>query len=183
LTVTCSLFFLLAGRKLIVLLVPCICRSAHRPTFALLSDIKKCSVPDLLFNIIGQFQNQFLRLPCRCIVKARGDMHERCKPEGHAWPRLHIGCTYPYVPLVFFFRDMVKRQILADRAACLIERHQNWEMNPEEFEKRWGQSPSKMSIIRGPDCLLRPRHGPEGDHESEWETVDGENSSTSGTQV
>jgi hypothetical protein len=116
-----TFFLLLAGGKLIVLLVPCICRSAHRPTFALLSEIKKCSVPDLLFNIIGQFQNQFLRLPCRCIVKARGDMHERCKPEGHAWPRLHIGCTYPYVPLVFFFRDMVKRQILADRAACLRE--------------------------------------------------------------
>jgi hypothetical protein len=70
---------------------------------------------------------------------------------------------------------MVKRQILADRAAYLIERHQNWEMNREEFEKRWGQSPSKMSIIRGPDCLLRPRHGPKGDYESEWETVDGEN--------
>ncbi|KAH8761938.1 hypothetical protein BGZ57DRAFT_904471 [Hyaloscypha finlandica] len=66
-----TFFSLLAGGKLIVLLVPCICRRAHRPTFAL-SEIKKCSVPDLLFNIIGQFRNQFLRLPCRCIVKARG---------------------------------------------------------------------------------------------------------------
>lgn len=65
-------FSLLAGGKLIVLLVPCICRSAHRPTFALLSEIKIGSVPDLLFNIIGQFQNQFLRLPCRCVVKSTG---------------------------------------------------------------------------------------------------------------
>lgn len=81
------------------------------------------------------------------------------------------------------FRDVVRRQILADRAACLSVRHQNWQMNPEEFEKRWGQSPPKVSSIRGPDCLLRPQQDPEGDHKSEWKTVDGENSSITGTQV
>jgi hypothetical protein len=68
------------------------------------------------------------------------------------------------------FRETVKRQILADRAACLIERYWNREINPKEFQRRWGQAPTKMSIIRGPDCLLRHREVPEG--ENEWETED-----------
>jgi hypothetical protein len=71
------------------------------------------------------------------------------------------------------FRNEVNRQILADRAACLTERHWNREINPMEFEIRWGQGPSKMSIIRGPDCLLRQRPiEPDRDHESEWEIVE-----------
>jgi len=68
------------------------------------------------------------------------------------------------------FRETVKRQILEDRAACLIERYWNREINPKEFQRRWGQAPTKMSIIRGPDCLLRHREVLEG--ENEWETED-----------
>jgi hypothetical protein len=51
---------------------------------------------------------------------------------------------------------MAKLQILADRAACLIERYWNWGIKPKEFEIGWGQGPLKISIIRGPGCDVSP---------------------------
>jgi hypothetical protein len=36
------------------------------------------------------------------------------------------------------YRETVMRQALADRAACILERYRGKEMNPIEFEMRWG---------------------------------------------
>jgi hypothetical protein len=70
------------------------------------------------------------------------------------------------------FRDTVKQQVLSDRAACLIERYQGRDVNPEEFEARWGEPPLKLSIIRGPGFLQRIPSLEEEDPEPEADGTD-----------
>lgn len=53
------------------------------------------------------------------------------------------------------YRDVIRQQVLGDRAACLIERYQNKDTNPDEFFGRWGQLPLAMSITKGPAFLTR----------------------------
>jgi hypothetical protein len=90
----------------------------------------------------------------------------------------NIACTHS--------RLLIKA--LYDRAACLIERYQGRDINPDEFEQRWGEPPSKLSIIRGPRFLQRlPSLGEEDpepkadginrlepDRDTEWETEEEE---------
>ena len=82
------------------------------------------------------------------------------------------------------YKETIKQQVLADRAACLLERYRGKDIGPREFEERWGEPPLGLSIIRGPRFLRRlPRTEEEGpdseadgytdlelDGDSEWET-------------
>lgn len=51
------------------------------------------------------------------------------------------------------FKDMLKREIMAERSASMQEKYRDERINYREFYNRWGQLPSKTSIIRGPRCL------------------------------
>jgi hypothetical protein len=82
------------------------------------------------------------------------------------------------------YREAIKNQVLADRAACVLERYQDREMNPTDIEERCGEPPLKLSVICGPRFLQRtPSTGEEDpepeadginylglDRDTEWET-------------
>ena len=57
------------------------------------------------------------------------------------------------VTAVSYYREVIKRRILAQRTLALSERYSNRQHNKEVFEEVLGEAPSEIRILRGPKCM------------------------------
>lgn len=73
------------------------------------------------------------------------------------------------------FRTHLMKRSMTERALALNERYKSDHHTAHRFEKRWGQSPQKIKIRKGPRCLSRaslPGDGNGDDLEGhEWDEV------------
>ena len=52
---------------------------------------------------------------------------------------------------------MIRTRILSDRVLSMNERYSNGHYNNVTFKELWGQYPREIRILKGPECVSRPR--------------------------